>query len=91
MHHCFPTLINGEAPLCAIQRLKPYAINCFQSLLSVSTCGGTHWYLFFDHLFDAVLIAGRGLHSFTFQLNLKRCVWDRGCIHGVFRGCVGGV
>ena len=34
MHQYFPTLINGGASLCAIQRLKPYAMNCFQVLLS---------------------------------------------------------
>jgi hypothetical protein len=41
MHHNFLTLINKGGPLCTIQRLKPYAINCFQALVSVSTCAAT--------------------------------------------------
>jgi len=32
-------------------------------------------------------LMGRGLHSFTFQLNVSAVYWTR----GVCRGCVGGV
>jgi hypothetical protein len=41
MHQYFPTLMNGGAPLCAIQRLKPYAISSFQVLLSMASCAAT--------------------------------------------------
>jgi len=27
----------------------------------------------------------RGLHSFTFQLNLSAVVWDRGCTQGLIK------
>jgi hypothetical protein len=42
---------------------------------------------------SAVIHDGRVLHSFTFQLNVSAFVyqWDRGCVLGVFRGCLGGV
>ena len=30
---------------------------------------------------------GRGLHSFTYQLNFERILWDR----AAFKGCLGGV
>jgi hypothetical protein len=30
MRHYFPTLLNGGGPLCAIQRLRPYAMTAFE-------------------------------------------------------------
>jgi len=33
---------------------------------------------------------GQGLTFAHFSAQRKRFVWDRGCIQGLFRGCVGG-
>jgi len=39
----------------------------------------------------AVGVAGRGLHSSTFQLNLSALCGNRGCIEGLFRVYFAGV
>jgi len=33
----------------------------------------------------------QGLTLVHFSAQRRRLLWDRGCIHGVFRGCLGGV
>ena len=32
---------------------------------------------------------GRGLHSFTFQLNVSAFIWYRGCVQGLLGGVSG--
>jgi len=74
MHHYFPTLVNWGAPLCAIQRLQAYAINCFQVLLSTSTCAATareRWMELHDMMRTIKVALGRGCHTSTFKLNIS--------------------
>jgi len=49
-------------------------LNCFQILLSNSTCAATAWYTVSAEagLPKAMHSLGRGLHSSTFQLNPSR-------------------
>jgi len=37
----------------------------------------------------AWLASEQGITLVHFSAQLKRCVWDRGCIQGLFRGCLG--
>jgi hypothetical protein len=40
---------------------------------------------------EPVLAAQQGLTLLHFSAQRERFLWDRGCIHGMLRGCLGGV